>query len=189
MGVSLLIAVLDYEKLNPFSRVGNSDYQTIENLRMSVATQLLNSEEKYKTSSQCQSYLKNLNAVKKFESLGEKIIEKLSNIDKALAAKRSNSVDFRKISNSQFGFFDNNSSSSNNIVINNFNRNFFNLIASGKFGSEYGNSDKYEFLNDAAKKFNYDIKVGNSLMNNININNYNFNMCNIGEAEKESRKI
>lgn len=123
MGVSLLIAVLDYEKLNPFSRLGNSDYKSIESLRISVANHLFNSEEKYKASASCQNYIKNLDSVKKFESLNEKIIQKL-NKDKA--AKRSNSMSVKKIINPYNYLYQN---SITNEDANNAKRTLFNVDA------------------------------------------------------------
>ncbi len=160
---------------------------------MSVANHLLNSEEKYKSSSTCQNYVKNLNAVKKFESLNEQITANLSKIEKA-SAKRNNSMINRKISDisdPQYGLFHNGHASScgSNIVINNFNGNYFDMLSSGKMNVN-ANANNVNF-NDAAKKiiYNmYNINVGNSLLNSININNYNFNLPHFTIADGNSSK-
>jgi hypothetical protein len=176
MGVSLLISILDYEKLNPFSRLGSSDYKSIENLRMSVANHLFNSEEKYKSSAYCQNYMKNLDSVKKFESLNELIIHKL-NKDKV--SKRSNSLSVKKMSNHYGGLYN-----SSNIIINNFNGKYFDLFANR--GNVNINTN--ENANDA-KRIMYSVDVGNQLMNSININNFNNNLCNYENSVNEMRKL
>ena len=177
MGVSLLISILDYEKLNPFSRLGSSDYKSIENLRMSVADHLFNSEEKYKSSAYCQNYVKNLDSVKKFESLNEMIIHKLN---KEKAFKRSNSLSFKKMINHYGGLYNN----SSNIIVNNFNRKYFDLFANG--GNVNINTN--ENANDA-KRIMYAVDVGNQLMNSININNFNNSVCNYENSVNETRKL
>jgi len=179
MGISLLIAILDYEKLNPFSRIGNSDFKTIENLRFYVANRTFNTEEKYISSAYCQNYIKNLNTVKKFESLNEKIIDKITKMEKT--SKRSNSMNIRKISNPY-------NNSNNNIVINNFNSNYFDLLSNGNFppGAKLNiNSNN----NNLSKKITYNINVANSFMNNININNYNFNVHNYANSDNNLCKL
>ena len=175
MGISLLISVLDNEKLNPFSRIGNSNYKNLENLRLSLANSIFNSEEKYKSSAYCQNYMKNLNSVKKFESLNEKIYKKISENDKAL--KKSNSQNVRKISNPF----------NNNIVINNFSNNYFDILNNENF-SESNNQNNINNNNDA-NKITYNINLGKSYMNNININNYNFNVCNFSNSDNLCKKF
>jgi len=170
----MLIAVLDYEKLNPFSRLANTEYKSIENLRISVAHQIFQGEEKYKSSAFCQNYIKNLNSVKKFESINEKIIEKLKN---RKISKRSNSMSMRKINNAY----------NNNIIINNFNNNYFGLISSANNPHNI-NYDNNNFITDPKKVF-YNINVGDSMMSQININNYNFNVCNYSNSDNNLCKI
>lgn len=176
MGISLLIAILDYEKLNPFSRIGNSDYKTLEKLRISVARNIISFEERYKTSAYCNVYLKNLNLVKKFESLNEKIIDQLINQNQKIS-KRSNSMSIRKTHNS----------SNNNIIINNYNNNYISLITNENISNENNlNGNVNNLKNIDSKKISYNFNIGNSIMNNININNYNFNVCNFENSNNSN---
>jgi hypothetical protein len=176
MGISLLISVLDYEKLNPFSRIGNTDFKCIENLRLYVANQIFHAEEKYKGSAFCQNYIKSLDSVKKFESINEKIIEKLFNLEKL--NKRRNSSNNRNISCPYY---------SNNIIINNTNNNYFDYTSEGNFAV-----DKYSNLNsinnNLVNRNNY-ITQSKYFMINMNDNNYISNSHHLNSDKNLCKKI
>lgn len=188
MGVSLLIAILDYEELNPFSRIGNTDYKSVENLRLSIANNLINSEEKFRSSSSCNNFIKNLNYMKKFKSIKEEITEKILQKDKIL--KRVKSEERLKNVDPNYDKIN------NNIIINNFNNNFFNFTNNKNFITEEKNrlnkiinnivnqTENQQFLTDK-KNMIYKLKVPDALMNRVNINHFNYNICGFGNENDD----
>ena len=135
MGISLLISILDYEQINPFSRVGNSNYKTVENLRNITANIIYNSDDKYKGSFMCQNYMKNIHSVKKFISLNEKFSIKISQKENVII-KKSQST-----SNKQF------LSKGNNDNINNLFELSSKLTSSSRTNGNNNNFNKENLCN------------------------------------------
>lgn len=144
MGFSLLIAILDYEELNPYSRVFKSEYSNLSNLRKFISNRILKEDDKYRNNVMNQNLNKDICAVKKFIPLFEKFINHLNNliIKKSLKLLSKDGIrhnsgnkeiyDFRKkLLTSRKINSDNNliSSTINKITIQNTinsNRNFYN---------------------------------------------------------------
>ena len=82
MGISVLIAILDYEKLNPFSRLGNTEYKSIESLRVIAGNYVFNSEVKFKSSSPCKNIIEEIHNHKKANSINQKIVDILTGVRK-----------------------------------------------------------------------------------------------------------
>jgi hypothetical protein len=78
MGISLLIAILDYEKLNPFSRLGNTEYKCLENLRSVTGKYLFKNDEKFKLTPNIKIIYKNIKNQKGVISLQEKYVNFLT---------------------------------------------------------------------------------------------------------------
>jgi cytosolic carboxypeptidase protein 5 len=80
MGFSLLIAILDYEELNPYSRVFKSEYSHVSNVRKFISNKILKEDDKYRNNVLNQNLNKDICAVKKFVPLFEKFINHLNNL-------------------------------------------------------------------------------------------------------------
>ena len=76
MGRQLLISVLDYEELNPFSKVFSSEFKNVANARKFISTKLLNEDPRFKNKYQIQNLVKDINFVKDFIPLFEKFSQK-----------------------------------------------------------------------------------------------------------------
>ncbi len=76
MGASLLIAILDYEGLNPFSRIFNSQYNSVEGVRENLCNIIINKSEKFRGNLLFSNLSKNIDNFKKFNSLYEKYMTK-----------------------------------------------------------------------------------------------------------------
>jgi hypothetical protein len=48
LGENILVSILDVVEKNPYSRIPNSEHKTLEALRRSLATELLQEEERFK---------------------------------------------------------------------------------------------------------------------------------------------
>ena len=77
MGVALLISVLDYEGLNPFSKIKKSEHKEVKVLRSATAQHIYNTNERYKNSLYYQNMYKNISTQKSFKSFYEKFFEKI----------------------------------------------------------------------------------------------------------------
>jgi len=76
MGVSLLISILDYEGLNPFSRLYNSEFKEVRVVRENISKNIYQKIDKYRGNLLVSNLNKNIEAFKKFKSLFEKYILK-----------------------------------------------------------------------------------------------------------------
>ncbi len=77
MGRELLISVLDYEELNPFSKVFSSEFQNVYNVRKFISLKLSQDDARFKNNNLIQNLIKDINYVKTFTSLYEKFSQKL----------------------------------------------------------------------------------------------------------------
>jgi len=77
MGRELLISVLDYEELNPFSKVFSSEFQNVYNIRKFISIKLSQDDSRFKNNNLIQNLIKDINYVKTFTSLYEKFSQKL----------------------------------------------------------------------------------------------------------------
>ena len=75
MGISLLISILDYENMNPFTRVRKSEYNDVKGVRNIMAEFVYNSNDKYKRGLYYDNMCKNINQRKVFNSVYEKYAE------------------------------------------------------------------------------------------------------------------
>ena len=73
MGRQLLVSVLDYEELNPFSKVFSSEFQNVFNLRKYISIKLSQEDPRFKNNNLIQNLIKNINFVKTFQSTFEKL--------------------------------------------------------------------------------------------------------------------
>ncbi len=73
MGIALVISIMDYEGINPYSRLFTSEFQSLFNLRSHVSNKLLNEDDKYKRSLANHSFNKDINSFKKTLSIFEKL--------------------------------------------------------------------------------------------------------------------
>ena len=93
MGRQLLISVLDYEELNPFSKVFSSEFENVYNLRKYISIKLSKEDPRFKNNNLIQNLIKNINFVKNFfstiEKLSLKLEDKSNNILKSLRNKEN----------------------------------------------------------------------------------------------------
>lgn len=92
MGVSLLTAILDYEGLNPFSRLYNSEFKDVKGVRENVSKNIYLKEDKYRGNLMISNLNKNIEAFKKFKSLFEKFIAKNEKNKTQRLASKSNII-------------------------------------------------------------------------------------------------
>lgn len=150
MGISLLISVLDYEGLNPFSRISNSIYRDIFGVREAVSGLILNTYDKFKGNIMCTNLHKNINSLKKFTS----IYEKLHNKYEAIMDK-NNALLIKNYPSEKLRFERNIRLSNNNLSDSQKN---FKDIFSDKVIPNFSNSDKIIIEN---KSFTKDIISAN----------------------------
>jgi hypothetical protein len=76
MGIALLISLLDYEEINPFSRISNTEYCSIENLRKSLSLKLISEEDRFKHNLLFLNMAKDITRYKRQHSINEKNLRK-----------------------------------------------------------------------------------------------------------------
>ena len=91
---SLMVSILDYEELNPFSLIFNSEYRTVHELRKTIALKLLQEEDRFKNNVLLRDLAKEISYQKKFVPLYEKFM-----INKSVRINSKTSIQERRINN------------------------------------------------------------------------------------------
>ena len=76
-GIAVLISVLDYEGLNPFSRIKNSEYKEVKNLRNLIEQNILCNNERYKSSLYYQNMYKKFLRIRRLNPFMKNFVRKL----------------------------------------------------------------------------------------------------------------
>jgi len=73
-GIGLLVSILDYEELNPHSRIFNGPFKTVCEMRKYIANKLIQDESRFNNNVLLKDLAKEINYQKKFTPLYEKFM-------------------------------------------------------------------------------------------------------------------
>jgi len=161
MGISLLIAILDYEDLNPFTRLYNSDFKDVKGVRECVSKNLLFKDEKFRGNLLYSNLNKNIESFKKFNSLFDKYSNKnIRRKNNRFISKSNviNPINEEKKKNSTL-----------NVPYINKKETIIEKPIEREFPKRHSKSEKFILVNSAKKEYkeneneNFELKLGNTI--------------------------